>query len=256
MTQRKPTAWLLALTLVSLVSCAPSADSDKPVPPPPPTVPVEADEQPVKQEASCEAIIGLSKGQLIAPTEALRRGRSFLVRTFATFVGATAPDGSRRYFGIKGTLHPTVPNLDASSAVYTAVCMDGPIKEPTGSIVVRSIVPRPEIRLFNTNEYQSFHALAPEAIWNDGTLDGSLIPALEWNLGTGWRVTMTASREAVRSDLFSFKRFLDRPVFGGTGSLETYRGIEAGTFVLIYTIDARVNGKPIKVRSELEYVAL
>ena len=239
-----------------VAGCTPPAEGDNPGGPRPlPPIP-DDNLPPVKQEATCEAIVELSRGQLLAPTDALRRGRAFLVKSFATFMGTTAPDGSRRYMGVKGTFYPVLGNLETSSALYTAVCTESPMKDPNGAIVIKSIIPRPEIRIFNNNEYQAFQALAPESIWGDGTLDGSFIPSLEWNLGTGWRMTMNASRESMRSDLFTLKKFMDRQVFGGKGSLEIYEGQTPNSFVLVYTVDARVNGKPVKVRNELEYLGL
>ena len=215
----------------------------------------EENPQPVKQETTCETAVGLAKGSLIAPTEAVRRGRAFLVHSIATFMGVSAPDGTRRYIGVKGTLYPS-HSLDSSSLVYEVTCSDSPSPIPGGTAVVKAITPRPEIKIYNNNEFQTFQALAPISIWGDGSLDGSLIPSLEWVYGSGWRVTLVASRQSVRSDVFNWKRSLDRPVFGGKGALETYEGTTANSFVIVYTIDGIVNGKAVKVRNEIEYVAL
>lgn len=172
-------------------------------------------------------------------------------------MGATAPNEARHFIGVKGTLYPALNALNSSSLVFNVLCGDAQMKtESTGSVVVTSITPRPDVRILNNNEFQTFMALAPESIWGDGTLDGSLIPSLEWISGRSWRVTLTASRQSVRSDLFSFKRFLDRPILGGKGTFETYEGPTRDTFVIVYTIDAVVNGKAVRVRNELEYVAL
>ena len=248
-------SFIVVALLCLTAGCTPNGDADQPHPTP---IPQPPDDRPVKEETACDMLIGLKKGELIAPTDAVRRGHSFLVRSFASFMGTTAPDETRRFIGVKGTLFPALNSLDSSSAVYTAVCTDHPMNEPNGSIIVRTVIPRPEMRIFNTNEYQSFQALAPESIWGDGdgSLDGSLVPSLEWNLGLGWRLTMTASRESFRSDLFQLKRFFDRSGTGGKSSLETYAGATRDSFVIVYTVDTHVNGKPVRVRNELEYVAL
>ena len=244
----------LAGATTGLSGCAPSNhDSPKPSPLAKPSTQPDA---PRPTEASCSQSVGVSHKNAISAVDALKNGRAFIARSFATFIAVTAPSGERRFAGIMGTLAPALDHLASSSTIYTTACSDTPMKEPSATVPVKAVIPHPEITIFNNSEYHAFQAIAPEAIWEDGTLDGSLIPTPEWQLGSGWRVVMTASEESIRTDIFSFKKYLDRGLFGGHSSLEIFQGTTKDSFVVVYKLDLRVNGQPVQARNEIEYVPL